>query len=223
MKKIIITISILLLSNFLSAQTQAIFFEQTNEFFKKNVNSEGKIDYITLKKSPGELLYILDNASKLKIESSKKEEQIAFWINAYNLLVIKNVVDIYPVKYVNAVPGFFDKKNSIASSELSLNEIEKTLIDINKDPGLNFVLSNGSNDGAKLLNAAYIPETLVKQISFQMKSIINKPGFIKANKDNSIELPKVFETPNKRNELMYRLQNFSYQRKHHEVSTAIIS
>jgi Protein of unknown function, DUF547 len=194
MKKIIFSISIFLLSNFLSAQTQAIFFEQTNEFFKKNVNSEGKINYTALKKSPGELLYILDNASKLKIESSKKEEQIAFYINAYNLLLIKNVVDIYPVKYVNAVPGFFDKKNSIASSELSLNEIEKTLIEINKDPGLNFVLSNGSNDGAKLLNAAYIPEILVNQISFQMKSTINKPGFIKSNKDNSIELPKVFET-----------------------------
>jgi Protein of unknown function, DUF547 len=194
MKKIIFFAAFLLVSNNLISQTQALFFEQTNEFLKKNVTGEGKINYVNLKKSPGELLYILDNAAKLKLEAAKKEEQIAFWINAYNLLLIKNVMEIYPVKYVNSVPGFFDKKNSIATSELSLNEIEKNLIDLNKDPGLNFVLSNGSNDGARLLNAAYIPEILVNQISFQMKSTINKPGYIKANKDNSLELPKVFET-----------------------------
>ncbi len=193
MKKILFFAIFLSFSNHLVSQTQALFFEQTNEFLKKYVNSEGKINYIDLKKSPGELFYILDNASKLKLETAKKEEQIAFWINAYNLLLIRNVLDIYPVKYVNSVPGFYDKKNSIASSELSLNEIVKNLTDLNKDPGLNFVLSNGSNDGAKLLNAAYIPEIIVNQISFQMKSTINRPGFIKINKDNTLELPKIFE------------------------------
>ncbi len=194
MKKIIHFILFISISNLSFSQTKEDFFNQSNEFFKNNVTVDGKINYAKLKKSPGELMYILDNVIKLKIDAEEKDTKIAFWINSYNLLIIRSIIENYPVKSVHFVNDFFDKKLQIANGEFTLNEIEDVLKDLIKDPGTHFVLANGSNSGPKLLNSAYLPETVNYQISYQLKTAINRPGSIKYNKDsNSVEIPTVFE------------------------------
>lgn len=194
MKKNILFICIIFISNFIFSQTKEDFFNQSNEFFKNNVTIDGKVNYAKLKKSPGELIYILDNGAKLKIESLEKETKIAFWINSYNLLIIKSIIENYPLKSVRNVTNFFEKKLKIANSEFTLNEIENILTNLIKDPGTYFVLANGSNGGPKLLNSAYLPETVMYQVLFELKSAINKSGSIKVNKgQNTVEIPNVFE------------------------------
>ena len=195
MKNIIFIILFLNSLCSLNAQTEALFFEQTNEFLKNNVTKEGKINYGVIKKSPGELFYILDNISNLKIESNKNNEFfIAYWINMYNLLIIKNVIDNYPIKSVNVVDGFFDKTYLINGDNLSLLDIEKKLNLICKEPGIHFVLSKASNGDPILYNGAYLPESALYQISLQVESAANKPNFLKINKKtNVVELPVIFE------------------------------
>ena len=119
------TILLILTSVYLcNSQTEALFFEQANEFLKYNVTNEGKVDYAKIKKSPGELFYILNNISNLKPEPNpSREASIAYWVNVYNLLTIKNVVDNYPIKSVNFVDGFFDKNFLVNGSDVSLNDI----------------------------------------------------------------------------------------------------
>ncbi len=194
MKSRILIIAFVLISNITISQNKTDFFDQANEFFKNNVSLDGKVKYAAFKKSPGELMYILKNVEKLKIDNEDKDTKIAFWINAYNLLIIRNVVDNYPLRSVNFVTDFFDKKFMIADNEYSLNEIEQILTLLMKDPGVHFVLANGSNGGNRLLNSAYLPETVMYQVSYQLKTSINKPSFIKVNKDNdSVELPMIFQ------------------------------
>lgn len=186
-----------MVSTFVQAQTLNDFFEQTNEFLNKNVTENGKVNYSQLKKSPGELIYILDNISKLKTDFKTKEEAKAFWINAYNLLVIKSVVEKLPLVSVNTVAGFFDEKTFIvAKQELTLNDIENTILrEVIADAGVHFVLCKGTNGDAPLLNAAYTPEKVNDQIKQQAKLYINNKDFYKIFKNtNSIELPKMFET-----------------------------
>lgn len=182
----------------LNAQTKALFFEQTNEFLKNNVTKEGKINYGAIKKSPGELFYILDNISNLKTESNiNNESTTAYWINVYNLLIIKNVIENYPIKSVNTVTGFFDKTYLINGDNLSLLDIEKMLNLLCKDPGIHFVLSKASNGDPILYNGAYLPESALYQISLKVKSAVNEPNFLKVNKKmNVVELPVMFEKYN---------------------------
>lgn len=195
MKNIIYIIFFLNCLCSLSAQTEALFFEQTNEFLKNNVTKEGKINYAAIKKSPGELFYILDNISNLKTESNiNNESTIAYWINVYNLLVIKNVIENYPIKSVNVVTGFFDKNYLINCENLSLLDIEKKLNSICKEPGIHFVLSKASKGDPILYNGAYLPDSALYQISLQVKSAVNKPNFFKINKKtNVVELPVIFQ------------------------------
>ena len=70
MKKNIILITLFLLANYAKAQTQEAFFSESNEFFKNNVSVDGKINYNSLKKSPGELYYIVGNVAKLKVDTN---------------------------------------------------------------------------------------------------------------------------------------------------------
>lgn len=195
MKHKIVIFLCVIISNITFSQTKTDFFDQVNEFFKDNVTLDGKVKYAAFKKSPGELMYILNNIEKLKLDKEEKDTKIAFWINAYNLLVIRNVIENYPLKSVKFVTGFFEKKFQIADNEYSLNEIEELLSILMKDPGLHFVLANGTNGGNRLLNSAYLPETVMYQVSYQLKTSINKSGFIKVDKDTkSVELPLIFET-----------------------------
>lgn len=197
MKKKLLLILFCVASSFTQGQTLNDFFEQTNEFLKKNVSETGKIGYAQLKKSPGELIYILDNISKLKTDFKTKEEAKAFWINTYNLLVIKSVVEKFPIVAVNAVPGFFDERTFIvAKQELTLNDIENTILrEVIADAGVHFVLCKGTNGDAPLLNEAYTPEKVNDQIKQRARLYINDKDFYRIFKNtNSIELPKMFET-----------------------------
>lgn len=196
MKKLItVTIALLSITNF-SAQTADLFFEQTNEFLKRNVSPEGKLDYAYLKKSPGELMYILDNVSKIKPVLKDKDAIKAFWINAYNLCVVKGVIDNYPLNSVNDVKGFF-KENMflIAGQELTLDDIENTILREGfVDAGIHFVLTSAANGGAKLLNEAFLPEKVNDQIKQQTIKAINDKNFIMINKDTKIiSLSKIFD------------------------------
>ena len=196
MKKIIFIISLFGITAFLNAQTIDLFFEQSDEFLKKNVSEDGKLDYAAIKKSPGELLYILSNASKLNTKFDDKNIAKAFWVNMYNLQVIKGVVDAYPVKSVIDIPGFF-KENSflVGTLELTLDDIENTILrEIFLDPCIHFVLSSAAIGGSPMLNGAYRPETLNAQMKDRAKKFINdKKVFRVDSKTKTIEVPKIFE------------------------------
>lgn len=196
MKKLILFILVFGISNVTKSQTTELFFEQTNEFLQKNVSLDGKVDYAKLKKSPGELMYILSNAEKIKTQFDNKDTAKAFWINVYNLEVIKAVIDNYPLKSVNDVPGFFKENNFlIGGQELTLDDIENTILrEIFVDAGIHFVLSSAAVGGSPLLNAAYMPLTVNDQIKQRATLFINGKDFYKTYRaTNSIELPKIFE------------------------------
>ncbi len=196
MKKIVLVIALFGFSMFVKAQTFDLFFDQTDEFLKKNVTVDGKLDYASIKKSPGELLYILSNGTKLNTKFDDKNLAKAYWVNMYNLQLIKGVVDAYPVKSVMDIPGFF-KENTfmVGNLELTLDDIENTILrEIFLDPCIHFVLSSAANGGSPLLNSAYRPDKMNEQLKERARLFINDKTFFRVeNKTKSIEIPKIFE------------------------------
>lgn len=196
MKKSLQIVLLVLSFSSISAQTIDAFFEQTNEFLKSNVDANGKIDYLHLKKSPGELVYILDNASKLNTNFDNKDTARAFWINIYNLQVIKGLVDGFPAASVNSIPGFFKERSfTIDGKPITLFQIESQILpQIQKDACIHFVLCMGTNGGAVLMNGAYFPKTVNEQIKQQTKLFINNKNIVKIDtKTKILDLPKIFE------------------------------
>ena len=169
------------LSYSLYAQDVSSFFTKTDQFLKTYVQN-GKVAYQKIHSNPSELNEILNRAATLSI-SKADDSYKAFWINAYNLAVIKGIISNYPIKSPLDKPGFFDKiKYEIAGQKVTLNSIENTLLRAEfKDPRLHFVLVCGAIGCPPLISEAYFPETLNKQLQEQTKLAINGDSFIKVN------------------------------------------
>lgn len=58
-----------------------------------------------------------------------RQAPLAVWLNAYNALVIAQVLEHYPIASVMDVPGFFKTlKHPVAGTEMTLDEIEHSVI-----------------------------------------------------------------------------------------------
>lgn len=196
MKKITLVICFFCLTFVAKAQTTELFFEQASIFLKKNVTPQGKVDYFSIKKSPGELVYILTNIEKIDTKFSDNKVAKAFWINVYNLRVIKSVVDRFPIESVEKIPGFFNAESFVVGNqELTLDDIEHVILrDLFFDPAIHFVLTSASVGGGPLLNAAYLPATVEEQIKARATFMLNSRNYFIVDKENNtIQLPKIFE------------------------------
>jgi hypothetical protein len=175
--------------NSLSAQgTSDIFFNKADDFFKKNV-LKGRVDYSSIKDNPSNLDKLIDiisisDLSKLQSENQEK----AFLINVYNILIIKAVLNNYPLKSVMTLGGFFDKTIiSISGENYSLNDIEKGLLFKNyPDPRLHFVLVCAAIGCPQIINDAYFPETLDEALDQRTRTTLNDTDYINIDATSKI-------------------------------------
>lgn len=180
------------------AQTErddAIFFDMADAFFKKYVVGNG-VDYERLKEDPSELIEVLKIADNADLTPVEAQEKKAFYINAYNLTVIKSILLNYPISQPTDVPGFFDKeKHKIAGEYMTLNHLENKIIrPIYKDPRIHFVLVCGAKGCPPITNFAYQAYRLDEQMDMQTKKALNDPQFIRYNAANKqLQLSQIFE------------------------------
>lgn len=176
------------------AQNTKDFFAKADTFFKENVKN-GRVDYETIKKDPSALNALLDNASKIKVSTSDVKEYQSFWINAYNLSVIKGIVEQYPVKQPLSIKGFFDKAtHNVGGISTTLNDIENKLLRAKfpKEARFHFVLVCAGLGCPPIINEAYTPSKLESQLQRQTTIALNNPNFIKV-KGKKVQLSQIFE------------------------------
>lgn len=163
----------------LSAQNADLFFEKTDTFLKKNVEN-GKVDYASIHTDPSDLNELLILAEDISVSKEEASIYQAFWINAYNLAVIKGIVDHFPTKSPLSHSGFFDKFTyKLGGQDISLNDIEHKLLRAQfKDARFHFVLVCGAIGCPPLINRAYLPETLDFQLQKQTELALNGDYFI---------------------------------------------
>lgn len=192
--KIIQTLFLILLVTNLTAQDVTAFFSKSDSFFKENVVN-GKVKYAAIKSNPQALREILASAKDMSVSISDAATYQAFWINAYNLLVIDNIVKNYPLKSPLDVAGFFDKtKHEIGGKSITLNGIENNLLRAKfpKEARFHFVLVCAGLGCPPIINTAYSPKTLEKQLQEQTVLALNNPNFIKVSK-NKVQISQLFE------------------------------
>ena len=77
---------------------------------KEFVNEQGRVDYAALKANPAELnRYVGELGARSPASDPQqfptRESQLAYWINAYNALVMEAVIDRWPVESVRKIGG----------------------------------------------------------------------------------------------------------------------
>ena len=177
-----------------SAQELNTFFNETDSFLKATI-IDGRVKYNTIKENSEDLKAVLDVAKDISVSESDVMNYQAFWINAYNLIVIDAIVKNYPLKSPLDVDGFFDKiKHSVGGKMITLNGIENDLLRAKfpNEPRFHFVLVCAGLSCPPIINEAYTPKKLETQMQRQTVLAINNPNFIRIE-GNKVNVSQIFE------------------------------
>jgi len=169
----------------MSAQELPDFLLKADSFLETYV-TDGRVKYAAIKERPDALNLLLASAQNISVATSDAVNYQAFWINAYNLLVIQGIVRNFPLKSPLDVAGFFDKIiYEIGGEQITLNAIENKLLRANfpTEARFHFVLVCAGLGCPPIINSAYKPATLDAQLQEQTVKALNDPNFIKVEKD----------------------------------------
>ena len=196
MKKAITLTALVLILFFQNgmAQNTSDFFSKANTFLNTHVKN-GRVDYKAIKKNPSSLNELVGLAENITVSKSDSKTYQAFWINGYNISVIKGIVDNYPIKSPLDKAGFFDKtKYAIGGKSITLNDIENKLLRANfpKEARFHFVLVCAGLGCPPIISNAYMPNTIDSQLEKQTKLALNDNNFIRV-KGKKVQLSQLFE------------------------------
>jgi len=139
---------------------------------------DGLVYYRALKSDRAKLDAYIGSLAAASVESAPRDEQVAFWINAYNAIVLQTVVEHYPIAQhttqypphsIRQIPGAFERTpHRVAGRTVTLDQIEQTVLSGFHDPRIYLALGRGSVGGGRLRSEAFTGgqlETQLKEVS----------------------------------------------------------
>ncbi len=179
----------------LQAQQKVVdtFFKNTDTFLKTHVGNNG-VNY-TAVKNDASLDVLIKTIAEVDLSNVDAVNTEAFYINAYNLLVINAATKGYPLASVQDISGFFDsKKHTVSGEQMTLNSLEKDkLLKVYKDPRFHFVLVCGALGCPPITNFAYVPSKLEAQLETQTRKALNDADFVQTSNEEEVKLSQIFE------------------------------
>lgn len=135
------------------------------------------------------------------LASLSREDQIAFYINAYNSCCIKAVLDHYPVHTPMDIDGFFDKlKFKVAGEELTIGGDQGISIEYDrlianyKDMRAHFAVVCSDRGCLPLKAGAYRGNTLDKDLEAAAHRFVTDERHFKVDPEKKeIAISKIFE------------------------------
>lgn len=175
--------------------------EQWTALLKTHVSSTGNVDYKGIKAHEADLdAYLTVLSNNHPTAAWDKNDQLAFWINAYNAFTVKLIVKNYPVVSIKDLGGSIYKVNTpwdekfihIGDEIYDLNNIEHGIIRKDfADPRIHFAVNCASISCPPLRNEAYVGSKLNAQLDDQAGTFINDVTKNKITK-NKAQLSKIF-------------------------------
>lgn len=170
-----------------------------DQILREHVNEKGRVNYTQLKANPEKFEVYLDLLAAANLTEWSYNEQLTFWINAYNALVIKGVIDHYPttsVRKVKLFNGFFSRlKFQAAGKTYTLNEIEHGILrEEFPDPRVHFAIVCASFSCPPLSNRAYTVEAIEERLETVTFNFIQNPEQVRIDRaKRRLYLSKIFK------------------------------
>lgn len=147
-----------------------------NSLLRQYVQCDGMVNYAEWKCNPESMGRLYDYLVQLGCvdtasESATKEGEIAFYINAYNALVLYGILEEYPTpsiqRHQRGKDGyriFDDLELWIDGEYYSLNGIEHDILRSLEEPRIHFAIVCAAFDCPRLRNEAYRADRLEEQL-----------------------------------------------------------
>ena len=123
----------------------------------------------------------IQTLSAQRIDNFRRDEQLAYWINFYNALTVKVVLDNYPVTSILKISsGLFSigpwskKRVDVEGEALSLDDIEHRILrPIWQDPRIHYAVNCASIGCPNLRKEAFTPANLDTALTVAAREFIN--------------------------------------------------
>ena len=166
-------------------------FDQLLDLYVRN----GDAYYRALKAERGKLDGFVAQQGTTAVDKMSREEQIAFWLNAYNALVLKTIIDHYPIaggsgaypaKSIRQISGAFERlPHRVAGRTITLDQIEQTVLAGFHDPRVFFALGRGAAGSGRLRSEAFTPARLEEQLAETAAECVTRAQCIRIDRETA--------------------------------------
>lgn len=176
------------------------------------VNDKGMVDYRGLQSNRAILDRYAASMARLDpkvYEAWSEKQKIAFWINAYNSLTLRVIIDHYPIKSggflsgirfpknsIRQIPGVWDKiEHAVMGRKMTLDAIEhETLRKQFDEPRIHVALVCAAMGCPPLRNEPYTGDRLDDQLEDQSRKFLRNPKKFRIDRgSNTVYLSSIFE------------------------------
>ncbi|MDJ0950872.1 MAG: DUF547 domain-containing protein [Alphaproteobacteria bacterium] len=129
------------------------------------------------------LLQYIRDLEAVEISRYRRSEQFAYWVNLYNAVTVRTVLETYPVESIRDIndgflsPGPWDRKLvRVEGEDVSLNDIESRILrPLWRDPRIHYVVNCASVGCPNLDTTAYRAADLDARLDQAARAYINTP------------------------------------------------
>ncbi len=193
-------ILIILLSTLLSNEAFSNEYSHLDSTLFNYVGSDGTVNYQGIIQSPNNINQYFEFIENFSPDShpqyfQTKKEKLAYWINTYNALIIKLMIDNPDKNILNISFGhtIWFTKFKVGSEMISLYKIEHEILR-KMDPRIHFAISCGSTSCPPLGKRIFLGNTIDYQLDEKTINFINDSKNVYVDHDNKIiYLSKIFK------------------------------
>ena len=148
---------------------------------------DGLVYYLALRNERAKFdryVAALSGVSADTLKSWSRDQQLAYWINAYNAFVLRTVIDNYPIRgrsadypqnSIRQIPGSFERRQFRAGGRaLTLDAIEKEVIGEFGDARALLALARGALGSPRLKSEAFTAERLNAQLDTMASELVTR-------------------------------------------------
>lgn len=203
MKKIFILFLLFFYSAFVFAVEPSVdlYAQLLDKYVKAETHHETTLNWVNysgLKQDPdfNKLVQAFSRFSPETLEGEK--EKLAFYINAYNILAIKTIVDHWPVESIKDVGSFIrpvwkKEAGEIGGKKISLNEIEHKILRPMGEPRIHLAIVCASISCPDIRNEPYTAEKLDNQLDDQARKFLSNSQKGLLIEGNTARVSKIFD------------------------------
>lgn len=132
--------------------------------------------------------YVASLGEATGVDGWEAPRRMAFWVNAYNALVLQTVIDRYPIRgkapqypadSIRQISGAFERRQfRIAGRSVTLDQIEKDQVAPLGDARALLALGRGAQGGGRLRSEAYTAARLEAQLAAAAREVVEHRGLV---------------------------------------------
>lgn len=169
-----------------------------------HVDTTGNVDYAGIQNKAQDLNEFVSGLAIIGPTATPDRfqndtERMAYWINAYNALVIYGVVESYPVDSVKDIAlfyGFFKRKKfRVDGREMTLDDIEHGILRPKyKDPRIHAAINCAAKSCPRLQREPFYPALLNEQLQTAMQEMVRSHKHVRLDLAQEVlYLSKIFD------------------------------